>query len=118
MFGFKRNIKKEKYFNNTFLHRVVPNFIIQAGSSDLKSTFKKTKDRDNQKRIIKEYEQVKVDIENITILISTITARNNEVNYMKNIHNLEQLKDFMKSRAYWADEWSISKIEKILNIII
>ena len=35
---------------------------------------------------------------------------------MKNIHNLEQLKDFMKSRAYWADEWSISKIEKILNI--
>ena len=32
---------KQKYFNNTFLHRVVPNFIIQAGSSDLKSTFKK-----------------------------------------------------------------------------
>jgi predicted NAD-dependent protein-ADP-ribosyltransferase YbiA (DUF1768 family) len=35
---------------------------------------------------------------------------------MENIHNLEQLKDFMKSRAYWADEWSISKMEKILNI--
>tara|TARA_B100000809_G_scaffold162008_1_gene159304 strand:+ start:7234 stop:7950 length:717 start_codon:yes stop_codon:yes gene_type:complete len=32
---------KQKYFNNTFLHRVVPDFIIQAGSSDLKSTFKK-----------------------------------------------------------------------------
>jgi len=32
---------KQKYFDNTFLHRVVPNFIIQAGSSDLKSTFKK-----------------------------------------------------------------------------
>ena len=32
---------KQKYFDNTFLHRVVPNFIVQAGSSDLKSTFKK-----------------------------------------------------------------------------
>lgn len=35
---------KEKYFNDTFLHRVVPNFIIQAGSSDLKATFKKRAD--------------------------------------------------------------------------
>lgn len=35
---------KQAYFNNTFLHRVVPNFIIQAGSSDLRSTFKKRAD--------------------------------------------------------------------------
>lgn len=35
---------KQQYFNDTFLHRVVPNFIIQAGSSDLKSTFKKRAD--------------------------------------------------------------------------
>ncbi len=32
---------KEGYFNNTFFHRVVPNFIIQAGSSDNASTNKK-----------------------------------------------------------------------------
>lgn len=32
---------KQKYFNETFFQRVVPNFIIQAGSSDLKSTSKK-----------------------------------------------------------------------------
>ena len=32
---------KQGYFNETFFHRVSPNFIIQAGSSDLKSTFKK-----------------------------------------------------------------------------
>ncbi len=35
---------KQQYFNNTFLHRVVPDFIIQAGSSDLRSTFKKRAD--------------------------------------------------------------------------
>lgn len=32
---------KQHYFDETFFHRVVPNFIIQAGSSDLKSTPKK-----------------------------------------------------------------------------
>ena len=32
---------KNKYFDETFFHRVVPNFIIQAGNSDLVSTQKK-----------------------------------------------------------------------------
>jgi len=32
---------KQKYFDDTFFHRVVPNFIIQAGTSDLTSTPKK-----------------------------------------------------------------------------
>ena len=32
---------KQGYFNDTFFHRVVPNFIIQAGNSDRKQTPKK-----------------------------------------------------------------------------
>ncbi|WP_139854446.1 peptidylprolyl isomerase [Aequorivita sinensis] len=32
---------KEKYFDETFFHRVVPNFIIQGGNSDLVSTPRK-----------------------------------------------------------------------------
>ena len=32
---------KRRYFENTFFHRVVPNFIIQGGNSDLRSTQKK-----------------------------------------------------------------------------
>lgn len=32
---------KNKYFDDTFVHRVVPNFIIQAGNSDLIATQKK-----------------------------------------------------------------------------
>jgi len=35
---------KQGYFNNTFFHRVVPNFIIQGGNSDNKSTSEKRKD--------------------------------------------------------------------------
>ncbi len=32
---------KQKYFDNTFFHRVVPNFIIQGGNSDTPATNKK-----------------------------------------------------------------------------
>ncbi|MEZ4858204.1 MAG: peptidylprolyl isomerase [Flavobacteriaceae bacterium] len=32
---------KQKYFDNTFFHRVVPNFIIQGGNSDRKETPRK-----------------------------------------------------------------------------
>ena len=32
---------KQKYFDDTFFHRVVPNFIIQAGNSDIVSTPRK-----------------------------------------------------------------------------
>jgi len=32
---------KQKYFNNTFFHRIVPNFIIQGGNSDTPPTNKK-----------------------------------------------------------------------------
>jgi len=32
---------KQKYFDDTFFHRVVPNFIIQAGNSDTRDTPKK-----------------------------------------------------------------------------
>ena len=34
---------KQQYFDDTFFHRVAPNFIIQAGNSDLKSTSQKRK---------------------------------------------------------------------------
>jgi len=34
-------LTKKKYFNNTYFHRVVKNFIIQGGNTDMMSTAKK-----------------------------------------------------------------------------
>lgn len=35
--------------------------------------------------------------------------------FMKNIDTLEKLKDYMKTSSYWADYWTISTLEHLLN---
>src|SRR6056300_1965367 len=39
-----------------------------------------------------------------------------EFDYMKNIKTLDEFKDFIKTRHYWADTWAISTLERLLNI--
>jgi hypothetical protein len=40
----------------------------------------------------------------------------NELAFMKDVDNILDLKEKIKTKDYWADEWSISIIEKSLNI--
>ena len=40
----------------------------------------------------------------------------NEFLFMENIDTIEKLQDFVMSNAYWADNWAISKFERVLNI--
>ena len=39
-----------------------------------------------------------------------------EFKYMKNITNLASFREFVKSRDFWAEDWSISVLERILNV--
>jgi len=52
------------------------------------------------------------DLKNEKELLNKI----NQYKFMKNINSLQQLKDFIKTSNYWADEWAISKLEILLNI--
>jgi predicted NAD-dependent protein-ADP-ribosyltransferase YbiA (DUF1768 family) len=36
--------------------------------------------------------------------------------FMKNIHTLDDLKEFIKTSEYWADEWSIGQLEVMLKV--
>jgi hypothetical protein len=38
-----------------------------------------------------------------------------EIRFMENIHSLEDLREYMKTSNYWADEFAISVLEKELN---
>ena len=46
------------------------------------------------------------------------TALLTDVDFMKNIKNLEQFKDMIRTSDYWADDSSIRILEEVLNIKI
>lgn len=40
----------------------------------------------------------------------------NEFLYMQDIDSIEQLQEYIMKSKYWADEWAISTLERVLNI--
>jgi len=39
-----------------------------------------------------------------------------DFDYMENIDTFEKFKEFILTRDYWADDWAISQMERLLNI--
>jgi predicted NAD-dependent protein-ADP-ribosyltransferase YbiA (DUF1768 family) len=39
-----------------------------------------------------------------------------DIQFMKNIKNVESLKKFVRTQDYWADSWTISLLERLLNV--
>tara|TARA_Y100000389_G_scaffold53846_1_gene49663 strand:- start:8825 stop:10471 length:1647 start_codon:yes stop_codon:yes gene_type:complete len=42
----------------------------------------------------------------------------NNVKFMKDVKNLSDFKEILKTQKYWADSWSIQKLELLLNVKI
>jgi len=64
---------------------------------------------DEANNVINKYKQVSQEKKEIKYLMD-------EFDYMKNIKTLDEFKDFIKTRYYWADTWAISTLERLLNI--
>ena len=64
---------------------------------------------DEANRVIDQYKQKLADKKEIKQLME-------EFEYMKDIKTLDEFKDFIKTRYYWADTWAISTLERLLNV--
>lgn len=60
-------------------------------------------------KVIDQYKQKSADKKEIKQLME-------EFEYMKDIKTLDEFKDFIKTRHYWADTWAISTLERLLNV--
>lgn len=112
------NIYKENY--NNFKAKL-DNFNTQIETLKTealknKSELTKTKDRKQQTELINIGKAIKKKQEQITIKNQAEIELIEDYKFMKNIKNLEELKEFIKKSAYWADPWSISVLERLLNV--
>jgi len=65
---------------------------------------------------IKEYNRLKKDIELLTIQKSELKILKHDYDYMKSINSVEQMKEYIMSKHYLADEYGIFLLEKLLKI--
>jgi predicted NAD-dependent protein-ADP-ribosyltransferase YbiA (DUF1768 family) len=42
-------------------------------------------------------------------------SRDDEIGYMKGIETIDQFRAYVRTQSFWADEWAISTLERILN---
>ena len=85
-------------------------------NNELKRRIKDIADKGERDTILKEatelttrYNKLKVDRLNTKELLD-------EFLYMQDINSVEDLGEFIMTSKFWADNWAISKLEKILNM--
>ena len=89
---------------------------LKKSAQILKSRSKNSINREQNKELLDEansvierYKQMANDKKEIKQLME-------EFEYMKDIKTLDDFKDFIKTRHYWADTWAVSTLERLLNI--
>lgn len=104
------------------------NFSAEYESIETEMNAIKRKTAEIKRRIINvtDKEQHKNLIENATELSNRykqlseerVITKNllNEFLYMQDIDSIEQLQEYILKSKYWADEWAISTLERVLNI--
>lgn len=82
----------------------------------LRQKFQTVIDRNEQKLVAENAKAVKKEHDKLVEEKRTTAALLNEYKYMKGIDTLEKLKKKVRTCEFWAEMWSISTLERILNI--
>lgn len=89
---------------------------LKRANDSLKKQSEKSKNLKSQKEIMSEAIQVKQDYIVMTSQNEMANDLLKDFGFMEYIKNIEDLKSFIRTPDFWADSWTITKLELILNM--
>jgi predicted NAD-dependent protein-ADP-ribosyltransferase YbiA (DUF1768 family) len=109
---------KEQYdmFSNAIKNTTTESIKLKNAYDNLKLKLKETIDREQQKLITFEAKKIKDKYEELKKENEISKELLSEFKIMKNINTLDQFKKIIKTCEFWADDWAINTLERILNI--
>ena len=90
--------------------------LLVVENKKLKEELKNTNDRSKQLEIIDRAKELKAEYTLIKKEDKVTTSMYNEYRFMEGVTNLQGFKDVIKTCKFWAETWSISTLERALNI--
>lgn len=113
---FKRYKEQYEMYNQAISNTTTESIKLKTMYDNLKMKLKETIDRETQQVIASEAKKIKANYERLkqeNVLSKTLLS---EFKVMKNIKTLEQFRKIIRTCDFWADDWAISTLERILNI--
>jgi hypothetical protein len=82
----------------------------------LKKRIENSKNKQENEELLEQAKKVLEDQKRLKVEKTGAKELLEEFEYMKDLTTLEKFREFMLTRHYWADTWTISTIERLLNI--
>jgi predicted NAD-dependent protein-ADP-ribosyltransferase YbiA (DUF1768 family) len=83
---------------------------------DKLSIFKTEQDRNEKKKFASQLKGIKTEFDTVKREFNYAQDNIKDFLWMKGINTLDEFKDIIKSCDFWAEQWSIHVLERILNI--
>ena len=113
---FRRYKEQYDMYSQAIQHTTAESIKLKTSYDNLKAKIKETIDREQQKLITFEAKKIKDAYDNLKKENELSKELLAEFKIMKNIQNLEQFRKIIKMCDFWADDWAINTLERILNV--
>jgi len=113
---FKNYKEQFDMYSQAIQNTTTESIKLKNAYDNLKLQIRETIDREQQKRITYEAKKIKDAYDRLKKENEISKQLLSEFKIMKNIQTLDQFKKIIKTCEFWADDWAINTIERVLNI--
>ena len=106
-----QDLEKERQFLENEMEK-----ISKINETLKKQTKQKTIEKSKLKDIVDEAKLLNQEYQNLKSKKEFNLEMLEDVSYMKNIHHINDFREYVKTSDYWADSWAITTLETLLNI--